>query len=115
MRKYPSSIMVGFLLGGCSGMAELQLLLFVIFQYYVETSDDSEKSADQALAAFNFLLFVCFGLFSVVLYRHRDAVVIATSMPSGGLASQDDNVGMGQTEDLDLDKHGSPPASQFDA
>mmetsp|Transcript_1477 Transcript_1477/g.3958 ORF Transcript_1477/g.3958 Transcript_1477/m.3958 type:complete len:110 (+) Transcript_1477:1016-1345(+) len=80
MRKFTSSLMVGFLLGVCSTMAQLQFLIFVVFLYYSDEAGSDSKSADQAASAFAFFLFIIFSLFSVVLFFYRNAIMINTSL-----------------------------------
>lgn len=65
MRKYRTSLAVGFFLGVVIIMSQTMLVLFAVFAGRASTTDDSdEKPADRAFAAFCFFLWLVYTAFA---------------------------------------------------
>jgi uncharacterized membrane protein len=90
MRKYQTPLAVGFFLGVCIMMCVNMFSLFVLFlgaayledKLAKESKDEktmdqakSTASSDKAIAAFCFFLFLCYGIFSILLAKFRNFIV----------------------------------------
>ena len=65
MRKYRTSLAVGFFLGVVMIMSQTMLVLFAVFAGRASTSaDDDEKPADRAFASFCFFLWIVYTAFA---------------------------------------------------
>lgn len=65
MRKYRTSLAVGFFLGVVIIMSQTMLVLFAVFVGRASTTDDEdEKPADRAFAAFCFFLWIVYTAFA---------------------------------------------------
>lgn len=65
MRKYRTSLAVGFFLGVVVIMSQTMLVLFAVFAGRATTAeDDSEKPADRAFAAFCLFLWIVYTTFA---------------------------------------------------
>ncbi|CAN0538882.1 unnamed protein product, partial [Laminaria digitata] len=65
MRKYRTSLAVGFFLGVVMIMSQTMLVLFAVFAGRASTTDDEdEKPADRAFAAFCFFLWIVYSAFA---------------------------------------------------
>lgn len=65
MRKYRTSLAVGFFLGVVVIMSQTMLVLFAVFAGRASTTDDEdEKPADRAFAAFCFFLWIVYSAFA---------------------------------------------------
>ena len=65
MRKYRTSLAVGFFLGVVAIMSQTMLVLFAVFAGRASTTDDEdEKPADRAFAAFCFFLCIVYTSFA---------------------------------------------------
>lgn len=65
MRKYRTSLAVGFFLGVVIIMSQTMLVLFAVFVGRASTTDDAdEKPADRAFAAFCFFLWIVYSAFA---------------------------------------------------
>lgn len=69
MRKYRTSLAVGFFLGVVIIMSQTMLVLFAVFAGRASTSEDQdEKPADRAFAAFCFFLWIVYSTFAGELF-----------------------------------------------
>ena len=76
MRKYRTSLAVGFFLGVMAITSQQMLILFAIFVGRADDAEnDSERSADRAFAAFCFILFVVYTLFTLLLATFRQDII----------------------------------------
>ncbi len=79
MRKYQTSLAIGFFLGVIFIMTQQMLILFAIF---VERSkqpsmqaDPATKSSSEAMATFSFFLFLLYSSFGTMLAVFRNDVI----------------------------------------
>ncbi|KAG5190373.1 hypothetical protein JKP88DRAFT_197319 [Tribonema minus] len=80
MRRYRTSLAVGFFLGVVIIMSQQMLILFAVFAGRAEdTTNDSEKPADSAFAAFCFFLFVVYTGFAIMLAMFRADIIADTN------------------------------------
>lgn len=77
MRKYRTSLAVGFFLGVVIIMSQTMLVLFAVFAGRASTSeDDDEKPADRAFAAFCFFLWIVYSAFAGERASERATAVV---------------------------------------
>eukprot|EP00611_Tribonema_gayanum_P016489 TRINITY_DN2870_c0_g1_i1.p2 TRINITY_DN2870_c0_g1~~TRINITY_DN2870_c0_g1_i1.p2 ORF type:complete len:161 (+),score=44.15 TRINITY_DN2870_c0_g1_i1:197-679(+) len=74
LRKYHTPLAVGLLLGLTSMLSQLLFVLFAVFLALGEESG-SHQDSDHAMAAFMFILFFLFLLFSIILAKFRMTVI----------------------------------------
>lgn len=81
MRKYRTSLAVGFFLGVVTIMSQTMLVLFAVFAGRASTtSDKDEKPADRAFAAFCFFLWIVYTAFAGALTKKCCMVVSCPAM-----------------------------------
>eukprot|EP00640_Fibrocapsa_japonica_P006981 CAMPEP_0113934008 /NCGR_PEP_ID=MMETSP1339-20121228/1352_1 /TAXON_ID=94617 /ORGANISM="Fibrocapsa japonica" /LENGTH=169 /DNA_ID=CAMNT_0000935611 /DNA_START=99 /DNA_END=608 /DNA_ORIENTATION=+ /assembly_acc=CAM_ASM_000762 len=82
MKKFQTSLAIGFFLGVVIMMSQQCLILFAIFAGRAGATDsESESSADKGMASFCFLLFLIYGFFASVLgYFRKDLIKEADAM-----------------------------------
>ncbi|CAM9907907.1 unnamed protein product [Discosporangium mesarthrocarpum] len=77
MRKYRTSLAVGFFLGVVMIMSQTMLILFAIFAGRATTTNDSDEPAsDRAFAAFCFFLFMVYSTFAGMLAVFREDIIL---------------------------------------
>ncbi|CAM9538021.1 unnamed protein product [Sphacelaria rigidula] len=80
MRKYRTSLAVGFFLGVVMIMSQTMLVLFAVFAGRASTSaDDDEKPADRAFASFCFFLWIVYTAFAGMLAVFREDIIMDDS------------------------------------
>eukprot|EP00607_Mallomonas_marina_P008017 CAMPEP_0182417428 /NCGR_PEP_ID=MMETSP1167-20130531/1913_1 /TAXON_ID=2988 /ORGANISM="Mallomonas Sp, Strain CCMP3275" /LENGTH=159 /DNA_ID=CAMNT_0024591007 /DNA_START=177 /DNA_END=656 /DNA_ORIENTATION=- len=77
MRRFPTSIAIGFLLGIFFILSNQMLIVFAIFIYHAksEAIDKDIKQGDNAFAAFSFMLFIVYMVFGTMLAVFRKDVI----------------------------------------
>jgi len=89
MRRYPTPLAVGGLLGVIFVMTQQMLILFVFFADYANNATSAiVKAAEQAMAAFAFFLFLVYGIFGTMLAVYRDDIIKPQALQEGDV-SQD--------------------------
>ncbi|CAM9390155.1 unnamed protein product [Ectocarpus sp. 6 AP-2014] len=77
MRKYRTSLAVGFFLGVVIIMSQTMLVLFAVFAGRASTTEDvDEKPADRAFAAFCFFLWIVYSTFAGMLAVFREDIIM---------------------------------------
>uniref|UniRef100_A0A7S2CT56 MARVEL domain-containing protein n=1 Tax=Florenciella parvula TaxID=236787 RepID=A0A7S2CT56_9STRA len=98
LTKWCTPFAIGYLIGALLMMSQMFLTLFCVFvglARAAEDTDDQLNSDNGAMAFFSFVLFVVYGVFGGLVFKHRGAVTkgVSDAPSSGGLASQTSNVG----------------------
>ncbi|CAM9226646.1 unnamed protein product [Choristocarpus tenellus] len=77
MRKYRTSLAVGFFLGVVVIMSQTMLVLFAVFLGRASTTEDEDEPAsDRAFAVFCFFLFIVYTAFAGMLAVFREDIIL---------------------------------------
>mmetsp|Transcript_36389 Transcript_36389/g.63035 ORF Transcript_36389/g.63035 Transcript_36389/m.63035 type:complete len:192 (-) Transcript_36389:139-714(-) len=93
LRKWCTPFSIGYLIGALLMMSQMFLTLFCVFVGLARATDDNDdqlNSDNGAMAFFSFVLFIVYGVFGGLVFKHRAAVTkgVSDRPVSGGLASQ---------------------------
>ena len=92
LKRHRKPLAIGFFLGVCIMMSVNMLTLFAIFVGLAHDASaaSTDASADNAAAAFAFLLCLCYGVFSFILSKNKDELVAGNfaEHKEGGVAGE---------------------------
>eukprot|EP01041_Mallomonas_annulata_P005291 gene5291-10583_t len=90
MRKFQTSIAIGFLLGIFFVLSNQMLIIFAIFIDHSKREVIQETiESDKAFAAFSFLLFLVYGIFGTMLGIFRNDVIKEVTLNEDDAVSGD--------------------------
>ena len=78
MRKFQTSLAIGFFLGVVAVMSQQMLIIGAIFGGEAsakEGADDDEANADSAMSVFAFFLWIVYSVFAVLLAVFRNDLI----------------------------------------
>eukprot|EP01036_Dinobryon_divergens_P030245 gene30245-39456_t len=105
MRRYQTSMAIGFLLGLVFIMTQQMLILFAIFVERSQIPNETKTftGSQQAMAIFAWFLFLIYAAFGLMLAVFRDDVIKEELPSSDGIAQSNDFAEQGGSPQYDDD------------